>query len=57
MINNSGGLGLVHLLEQIHLQEIIIIIPGNGWSLRGPYSLNYNYDKQGQGIIREVSPY
>ena len=34
MINNSGGLGLVDLLEQIHLQEIIIIIPGNGWSLK-----------------------
>ena len=34
MINNSGGLGLVDLLEQLQFQEIIIIIPGNGWSLK-----------------------
>ena len=49
------------LLEQLHFQEIIIIIPGNGWSLREghpPYCLNYNYYyEKGPGIIREVSPY
>ena len=48
------------LLEQLQFQEIIIIISGNGCSLREGhnYCLNYNYYyKNGPGIIREVSPY
>ena len=48
------------LLEKLQFQEIIISIPGNGWSLKEDhnYCLNYNYYyKKGRGIIREVSPY